>query len=739
MKNSFLFFIFMTAATLFIFCSPKFSDANPQIPNTNPLATEENKVMFKCGSEEAWKRLRQTDTAGFDYRKKVYEDGIREYLQKNPYPETQAAITIPVVFHVLWRTDEENLSDGCIKSCIDALNRDFRKLNTDISTAPAQFQAIAADCGFNFCLATKDPKGNPTTGIIRKKINASFTTDEKIKFSANGGDDTWGKTNYLNIWTVNLGVLGGYSYSGCVAAADVDGVVLNYQFVGQDDCGMPGYRKGRSSVHEVGHWLGMYEIFQDGCAGTSPSDCDTKGDKVCDTPPAANSNGMKPDCNQQNTCTETPNDQINMIQNYMDYSGANCRVMFTNGQKARMIATYNQCRQSVGNNASTYCSTAALDVGISNVILPIGIVCNTTFTPIVKLSNFGMTTLTSCTINYKIDGGSDQTFNWTGTLASMQSTNVTLSSITTTSGTHTFTSSSGNPNGSTDGDAKNDQSSSTFSIMSAQSLPLTEGLENTTFPPTGWTLNNPDAGSITWARTTTAKKTGTASMFMDNYNYKGGNKHIDEMTTPPLNFSSVQNPSISFQVAYQLTTDPSKSPNFSDTLKVLISSDCGVTWTQLYKKYSTQLVTTTPQFANKEFVPTASQWRLETIPLTAYASADNVLIKFRHTCDYENNLYVDDINITGIIGVNELNLDNIVSIFPNPTDGNIFVNFSVFDLGNVNVKIYNVVGKVIADVTDNISVPKKIKINLSGQSNGFYFVEIRTENKSITKKLILNK
>ncbi|MFH0896384.1 MAG: T9SS type A sorting domain-containing protein, partial [Bacteroidota bacterium] len=80
-----------------------------------------------------------------------------------------------------------------------------------------------------------------------------------------------------------------------------------------------------------------------------------------------------------------------------------------------------------------------------------------------------------------------------------------------------------------------------------------------------------------------------------------------------------------------------------------------------------------------------------------------------------------------------------VSIFPNPTDGNIFVNFSIFNLGNVNVKVYDVVGKVIADVTDNISVPKKIKINLSGQSNGFYFVEVKTENGNITKKLILNK
>jgi hypothetical protein len=116
----------------------------------------------------------------------------------------------------------------------------------------------------------------------------------------------------------------------------------------------------------------------------------------------------------------------------------------------------------------------------------------------------------------------------------------------------------------------------TFTATSgALSTPLTEGIESATFPPTGWILTNPDGGK-TWARTTAAKKTGTASMWMDNINYTT-NGEVDYLTSTPINLSMVTNPALSFQVAYQLLTNPTANPNWSDTLNVQISTDCGVT------------------------------------------------------------------------------------------------------------------------------------------------------------------
>ncbi|MFH1004847.1 MAG: M43 family zinc metalloprotease, partial [Bacteroidota bacterium] len=364
MKKSFFFSGSMVATMLFILCSQKLSAANPP-------ATDENKVVMRCGSMEAWEMQRQIDPE-FDQRRKEFKDGIREYLQKNPNPKIQGVVTIPVVFHVVWRVAAENLSDACLKTQIDALNRDFRKLNTDISTAPAQFQAIAADCEFNFCLASKNPQGGSTNGITRKQTTVSTFSiyNEGVKHSSSGGDDTWGKANYLNIWICNLGMqVGGYvTQLGCAASNAIDGVVVNYLLTGQGSCANGNYDKGRSCVHETGHWFGLDEIFWDGCAGNTPSTCASQGDGICDTPPTANPNLNNYNCTPQNTCKETPTDQTDMIQNYMDYSAERCRVMFTKGQKAWMVATYNQCRQSVGSGATTRCQVGINDLSISDNI-----------------------------------------------------------------------------------------------------------------------------------------------------------------------------------------------------------------------------------------------------------------------------------------------------------------------------------------------------------------------------------
>ncbi|MFH1005111.1 MAG: M43 family zinc metalloprotease [Bacteroidota bacterium] len=683
----------------------------------------------RCGTTEYIELLKQQDP-GLEARMAKIEADIQAWLKNSP-PVTNAVITIPVVVHVVYNGANQNIPDTYINQQLDRLNKDYRKQNTDWNKTPAVFQPLVADCEIQFCLATKNPQGANTTGIIRKSttVSAFNPNNDAVKFDNMGGSTTWNNTKYLNIWICNLsgGILG-YTAPPGALPPERDGVALHYTSLPGPPID-PEYDLGRSATHEIGHWLNLDHPWANGnCAS----------DNVADTPPQQ---GPNFGCTSfpHVSCSNGPNGDLFM--NYMDYQDDACMFMFTAGQKARMIAALNGPRSGLLTSAATNCaSNIAIDAGAASIITPNGIVCNTTFTPIIKLQNFGTNPLTSCTINYKIDALSNQTFNWTGSLASGQSVNVTLPSMTTTGGTHTFTSSTSSPNGSTDGNTSNDQTTSTFNASaSAQQIPFAEGLENTTFPPSGWALNNPDAGSITWTRTTTAAKTGTASMFMDNYNYDKGNKHIDELTTPPLNIASVQNPSATFQVAYQMYSDPTTYFG-SDTLKVYISTDCGVTWTSLYNKYHTQLITATPQFDTlRAFVPTASQWRLETISLTAYASATNALIKFQHICDYENNLYVDDINVTGLPGVNELNLDNIISIFPNPSDENIFVNFSIFDLGKVNIKVCNLVGEVIANVTDNISVPKKIKINLADQSNGIYFVEIRTENKSITKKLILNK
>jgi len=361
--------------------------------------------------------------------------------------------------------------------------------------------------------------------------------------------------------------------------------------------------------------------------------------------------------------------------------------------------------------------------------------------PKITLKNWGSANLTTATIKYKIDNGSLQSQAWTGNLASLATTSVTLVTQTVTAGSHTLTAYSTSPNSTTDPNTSNDTSKVTFSVITTgQSLPFAEGFESsTTYPPTGWTLNNPDAG-VTWARTTTAAKTGTASMMMDNFNYSAGNGQKDDATMPAVNLSTLTNPQLTFQVAYELYTNPTLSPNYSDTLQILISTDCGVTYTNLYKKFGTTLATTTPTWANAAFTPTSAQWRLETISLASYATSTNTLIMFRSISGYENFLYVDDINISGssTTGIQQANETNGINIFPNPNSGSFVIDIQ-HNANEVNsISVVNSIGQTVYQTT-KLNTNGNYSVDLSSYSSGIYFVQIIKSGMVYQKKILINK
>ncbi len=108
-------------------------------------------------------------------------------------------------------------------------------------------------------------------------------------------------------------------------------------------------------------------------------------------------------------------------------------------------------------------SSTANDAGITSIIDPTGSICSTSATPVVVLRNYGSNTLTSVTINYSLDGGSNSTYNWTGSLAQNGTTNVSLPSVSFGGGNHTFDASTSNPNGAADENSANDDASSSFS------------------------------------------------------------------------------------------------------------------------------------------------------------------------------------------------------------------------------------------------------------------------------------
>ena len=239
-----------------------------------------------------------------------------------------SVIKIPVVVHVLYNKPEQNISDAQIKSQIEALNRDFRRDNPDSVNTPERFRALAADVQIEFALATVDPKGRPTNGIVRKQTSVGFwKSDDKIKFSAQGGDDAWDSRYYLNIWVGNLQYALGYA-SPPGGPAEKDGIAIATSAFGT--LGKTGaYNLGRTVVHETGHWLGLKHIWGDYYCGD---------DLVDDTPKQGNftpgcPNGVRSSCDNGSAG--------DMYMNYMDYTGDACMNLFTEGQKQRMRSLFN--------------------------------------------------------------------------------------------------------------------------------------------------------------------------------------------------------------------------------------------------------------------------------------------------------------------------------------------------------------------------------------------------------------
>ncbi|GLR16350.1 hypothetical protein GCM10007940_09650 [Portibacter lacus] len=242
-------------------------------------------------------------------------------IKRNAGPS--GIITIPVVVHVIYNHSGENLSDAQIQSQIDVLNEDFRRLNADADNLWGQ----AADAEIEFCLASRDPYGDATCGITRTQTDSiKFYSKFTMKSSATGGIDPWPYQDYLNIWVCDIsGLLGFARFPEYSDPELYDGVVTDYLSFGRIGNLKEDFNLGRTTTHEVGHWLNLRHIWGDG-------DC-FYDDFVSDTPVSDDHNYG---CNPGHISCGS----VDMVQNYMDYSDDVCMNLFTIGQKNRMRALF---------------------------------------------------------------------------------------------------------------------------------------------------------------------------------------------------------------------------------------------------------------------------------------------------------------------------------------------------------------------------------------------------------------
>ncbi|GAA4312051.1 T9SS-dependent choice-of-anchor J family protein [Nibribacter koreensis] len=649
-----------------------------------------------------------------------------DYKQLDGKPVLGQVVTIPVVVHVLYNTNSQNISEAQIQSQLDVLNKDFRRLNADANKTPALFQGVAADAEIEFCLAKQDPNGEPTNGITRTATTVKQFSglSDSMKFDGLGGKSAWDSKKYLNIWVVNFSndanILGFAQFPNS-GPASTDGVVIDYQAFGTTGTALNPYRLGRTTTHEVGHWLNLFHIWGDESCGD---------DEVLDTPTQEEENTGCP-IFPKASCSNTSD----MFMNYMDYTNDVCMNLFTTGQKNVMQAVLNSSRSGLLSSIGCVVpQVPALDGALIGFKAPSDIVCNNSVAPVVYLRNCGSSALTNVQLQYKIDNGVAQNFTWTGNLASFTTQEISLPSQSVAAGAHTLTVTILSSNGqTTDGNSSNNTVTVNFQVQ-GNALPLLESFEDATFPPAGWRINNPQE-DLTWQRTTKAAFTGSASAFMQNIEYPE-NGPIDELVLPAMDLTSRAAPRLTFQLAYALLS----KTGYSDTLEVLVSTDCGNTYQRVYKKFGQALTTVTPYYMEDEFVPNGtSKWRLETVDLSAFSNAKTAIIKFKHTTDFENNLYLDDVKVDGnALGTAEEIALQSVQIAPNPTTE--LVQITSSEVAISSVQVLDALGKELQTI--NVSRTAKgqpLQVNLGGLPNGLYLLKVTSEKGVTVRRVVLSK
>jgi len=638
-----------------------------------------------------------------------YKNAVNGRVQR------RATYIIPVVFHVIHNGGTENISREQILDQIKILNEDFQRLNSDTADVRAVFKSRVANLNVEFRLATIDQNGNCFDGINRVKSNLTFEAGEPVK-SLPGVQ--WAYTKYLNIYTVSSiessnanGTILGYARFPWATNQSQDGILVRADRVGKNGSG-----SYRTLTHEVGHWLGLMHPFQGGCSTSQ-----FNSDNVDDTPPVFEqfTNANCPA--NSNSCHNDSPDELDLWENYMDYSRDICQTMFTAGQKVRtdFFLTSNSYTRRLNISASNLIATG---VNNSNVApspyfyADRRVVC---MGENVKLFD-GSCKGTVTSRQWTVDGATISTTNAENFTTSWNEPGKYKVSLKVT-----------NSNGSNTTSVDN-----YIEVLPAIGVikdPISESFEQNNIQTSPLVFSSASSTPFTYI---TDVGEGSSKCLVADIKVSTpiGNNFTLETNSIDLRKLRGLNRYFSFSTAYTRQTASS-----SEELRVFLSQDCGNSWQQIFFRTAGGLGKNTPIASNTK--PTNdNQWFRQIVYLSdnLLTNDSNFKIKIEITANGGNPVYLDNINCsqftTAIDDVNAIKAE----IFPVPA-----TNFlSITTLESVNgLNILNTLGaKVYVESLRVLNNGlKNHQIDVSNLANGVYIVQFTTDNNTFAQKIIINR
>ncbi|MES2678610.1 MAG: M43 family zinc metalloprotease [Bacteroidota bacterium] len=631
---------------------------------------------------------------------------------------SNATFTIPVVFHILHQGGFENISDAQVMDAVSILNRDYRKLNADTANVVASFKTIIGDTKFQFTLATKDPNGNCTNGIIRH-----WDTNTDWQGSLGNYAYSWPRANYLNIYVVkSLGSgAAGYTYlPGSGIPAAMDAIVILHNYVGS--IGTGGGFTSRALTHEVGHWFNLPHTW----GGTNQPGVACGNDGVSDTPVTKGFSG----CALNNAQICNPN-IVENVQNYMDYSY--CSHMFTIGQSARMQASANGLTNSRYNLSNTQnLVNTGVTVPLFNCVPQLDMsapslkVCSgktlllSTYTAIANPTSYSWTLSNGATISSSTTAGANILFSNPG------STTITCV-VSNAFGSDSETILINVANGVTQ-----------ITSTSPQSFEGGNGI------PAMWTVENPTTPTVKWEVVSNdGASSGVNSVYIKGENAPANTEEM--LITPSYDFKNNPGAHFTFRYAYARATTANK-----DVFKVQASKDCGGTWKDVFAPANTILAMNSAGTTTATLYPTAAQWvpynlSTDSPYFTPFLIEENVLIRFYFKEDengsgFGNRIYLDDINFSTSVGINEITKAIGFTVFPNPSESSFKVNFTLSDPSNIKYQVISLTGAVMEETAEKTFTAGAHEVNVnSGKqlAKGIYFLNFEMNGVNLCKKLIV--